>query len=164
MRFKAKYVNGKEDQIYANSWEEAINKTQKEETKLQSLTKDYIKESEILKLSKDCSECSHRQQINNVNRCTRRNNSICELIYKFCKGKHYLNVNDGLSIYAFHEWIRQLNSDERELPLMIEYQNTQLKPTLMLKKSDSTAPYWKWTLYCTEKQENIQEENIEFIK
>ena len=68
--------------------------------------------------NKSCKGCSHRQNYDGLDRCTRYHNSKCESVYGFCNGDYFMDKDDGVSLYAMRDWLNRLSREELELPLI----------------------------------------------
>ena len=79
-------------------------------------------------LSKQCQKCANKQFFDNDYRCARYHDSLCINVYQFCNGQYFMHIDDGMSLYAMKSWINRLSSEELELPLVFDAQNTTFIP------------------------------------
>lgn len=82
----------------------------------------------FIELSNQCQQCANKQFFDNDYRCARYHDSLCKSVYKFCNGKYFLHINDGISLYAMKSWLNRLSSEELELPLLFSVRNHTLVP------------------------------------
>lgn len=79
-------------------------------------------------LSKQCQKCANKQFFDNDYRCARYHDSLCINVYQFCNGQYFMHIDNGVSLYALKSWINRLSSEELELPLVFDAQNTTFTP------------------------------------
>lgn len=98
-----------------------------------------------------CENCSHKQIWENETepKCAYYHDTLCKICYNYCKGKHYININDGLSIYAFQSWIQRLTRKEKQLPITITINNQKTIPIKIIKHI--TKEEENWNIICKEK-------------
>ena len=94
-----------------------------------------------------CKTCSHRQVWDNetIDRCAYYKDSLCKKAYEFCKGEHYLDKKQGLSIYAMQSWIKRMTKEEKELPIKTEIYHKTFAPISVHKAYKHGNEYW--TIY-----------------
>lgn len=52
----------------------------------------------------NCDNCSNCHD----GRCARYNDSLSKFVYKFCKGKHYIDKNEAISLWRLEKYCKDL--------------------------------------------------------
>lgn len=99
-----------------------------------------------------CQKCSNRQNYDGTDRCARYHDSKCTEVIKYCKGKHFLNINKGISLYAMKNWLNRLTKEEMELPLTFQIQNTEATPKIVIRTYNKHGDHWIFHAHTTEDQ------------
>lgn len=95
-----------------------------------------------------CDSCGHNQsylELGDGDRCCRLKNIPIIHAWKICDGEYYFNKEQGLSLYALVEWFKTLSDEEKEKPLGVEFENTDLEPVIVLKIAKDND--WKWSIF-----------------
>lgn len=95
-------------------------------------------------LPEQCKTCANKQFINRDYKCTRYNQSLCKRVHAFCQGKYYININDGISLYALRAWVNNLSKEELELPLVFEFEHEVLIPKLIVRTYSDNKDHWRF--------------------
>ena len=91
-----------------------------------------------------CQTCSNKQYLYDDYRCARYHLSLCDRMYSFCQGKYYINVDDGISLYALKAWLETLSKEELELPLIFDYNHQELIPLFVIRTYKNGKDHWRF--------------------
>lgn len=94
-----------------------------------------------------CNTCSHWQNYDGNDRCSYYHDSLCEYVERYCNGRHYMDKDEGLSLYAFRSWLKRLDHDEMELPLVFEEMGSHNILTPILVVRTVGADFDKWVFH-----------------
>lgn len=86
------------------------------------------------------------QNFDGVDRCCYYKGSVCESVLKFCKGEHFLDKSEGLSLYALFEWMKRLPKSKWEYPIIMEWNNDRFAPLIIAMVGNRDG--FKWVIYC----------------
>lgn len=89
-----------------------------------------------------CDTCANKQNYDGVDRCSRYHSSLCKYVYQNCKADFYMDINDGVSLYAMRDWLNRLTAEELQLPLLFEESNQKMLPLAVLRVIDKNGDHW----------------------
>lgn len=99
---------------------------------------------EFKQLPEICKTCANNQFSNNDYRCARYNQSLCKRVHTFCQGKYYMNIDDGLSLFALRAWLNNLSKEELELPLVCCHKEEVLTPMMVVRTYSNNKDHWRF--------------------
>ncbi len=91
-----------------------------------------------------CKTCSHMQVWDNETdqKCSYYHNVLCEVCNSYCKGTHYMNVDDGLSVFALRSWLNRLTKEEMERPIIVVGDFMNMIPIKMMRYVEHGVEMW----------------------
>ena len=92
----------------------------------------------------ECEKCSHFTNYDGADRCSYYHDSLCSKVKSYCNNTHYLDKDDGVSLYSLKSWLNRLSRDEMELPLVFEDTGTHrlLLPLLVIRTMGKDFDKW----------------------
>ena len=99
---------------------------------------------EFEQLPEQCKTCANKQVFSGDYRCVRYNQSLCERVHTFCQGKYYMNIDEGVSLFALKAWVNNLSKEELELPLIFSYENQILIPSTVIRTYRDNKDHWRF--------------------